>query len=75
MREYEVHSVASKKNARDYTKALAQLADQQFPEQVPVSFLSPVQRGEYIYIYTFSAHEPTVRIAETDTCWYSIVLP
>lgn len=38
MREYEVHSVASKKNARDYTKALAQLADRQFPEQVPVSF-------------------------------------
>jgi len=39
MREYEVHSVASKKNARDYTKALAQLANRQFPEQVPVSVL------------------------------------
>lgn len=41
MREYEVHSIASKKNARDYTKALAQLANRQFPEEVPVSVFCP----------------------------------
>lgn len=39
LREYEIHSVASKKNARDYTKALAQLANRQFPDQVPVRAL------------------------------------
>ncbi|KAE9398936.1 hypothetical protein BT96DRAFT_821178, partial [Gymnopus androsaceus JB14] len=38
MREYEVHAVASKKNAWDYTKALAQLANRQFPEMVPTFY-------------------------------------
>ncbi len=49
LRTYEVHATASKKNARDYAKALAQLANREFPDDTPVSSSLFMSVREMVY--------------------------